>query len=161
MAEYRKVIWEIWEFPGIKVSWVTLKMNYKNILRLLWTLLLYKITIWNWYYILILINLAIDPNRVPEVYESRLVANEDYSNDETGGLSFQSGDTVWLLLRNQNGWLVIAYIRCHIKYYYLEFFNYITLFITSLFRCTGMSNGEIGTFQEFAVSEYGKFINYN
>ncbi len=49
-------------------------------------------------------NLAIDPNRVPEVYESRLVGREDYSNDEEGGLSFQRGDTVWLLLRNQNGW---------------------------------------------------------
>ena len=61
------------------------------------------------------INLAIDPNRVPEVYESRLIANQDYSNEETGGVSFQSGDTGWLFLRNQNGWLVIVSIRCHIS----------------------------------------------
>jgi hypothetical protein len=71
-------------------------------------------------------NETIDPNRVPEIYESRLVGSEDYSNPETGGLSFQSGDTVWLLLRNQNGW------------------------------CTGMANGVIGTFAETAVYEYGE-----
>ena len=78
-------------------------------------------------------NLAIDPNRVPVDYESRLVANEDYSNDETGGLSFQSGDTVWLLLQNQNGWSVIAYIRCHVRADFLRFFqlHYIIYYFTA------------------------------
>ena len=112
-----------------------MKMNYKKILRLyrIKKALLYKLTILDWCYILMFVNVAIDPNRVPEVYESRLVANEDYSSAETGGLSFQSGDTVWLLLRNQNGWLVIVYIRCHSSTWKIAIKNFsITLHNLSL-----------------------------
>ena len=39
------------------------------------------------------INLAVDPNRIPELYLSKLVGNEDYTNTATGGMTFNRGDT--------------------------------------------------------------------
>ena len=51
------------------------------------------------------INIAVDPNRIPELYLSKLVGNQDYANTDTvGGLTFNSGDDIYLLLRNQDGW---------------------------------------------------------
>ena len=33
-----------------------------------------------------------------------MYASQDYSNKAQGGLSFKSGDTVYVLLRNGGGW---------------------------------------------------------
>ena len=110
------------------------------------------------------INLAIDPNRVPDVYETRLVGREDYYNPEQGGLSFSRGDTVYLLLRNQDGWLVIHFYKMCMLLWKIDNKNLIicdTSFLSKLFRCTGMANGVIGTFAESEVYEYGMLQNYN
>ena len=72
--------------------------------------------------------LAIDPNRVPDVYESVLVGREDYSNPDSDGLSFSSGDTVYLLLQNQDGWLDIIYMTCYICILSKRFLIYYTYF---------------------------------
>ena len=51
-----------------------------------------------------LIFLAVNPRAVPKIYKSRMYASQDYSNKAQGGLSFSSGDTVYVLLRNGGGW---------------------------------------------------------
>ena len=45
-----------------------------------------------------------DPNRVPSGYLEKLTGNEDYTNSAQDGLSFKKGQTVYLLLRNEDGW---------------------------------------------------------
>ena len=48
--------------------------------------------------------IAVNPRAVPKIYKSRMYASQDYSNKAQGGLSFKSGDTVYVLLRNGGGW---------------------------------------------------------
>ena len=106
------------------------------------------------YPLYIFLLLAPDPNAVPKVYLQKTYANKDYTNKEQGGLSFKRGSTVYVLLRNRDGW-------CTGMYYskaYLE--SYILIYSTLLFLiCTyhaifvsGMSSGKYGLFKESAVS---------
>ena len=45
-----------------------------------------------------------DPNAVPQFYLEKMFANQDYTNNEEGGLSFERGSSVYVLLRNEGGW---------------------------------------------------------
>ena len=47
---------------------------------------------------------ALDPNAVPDIYESKVYASQDYENNGEGGLSFTRGTPVYVLLRNEGGW---------------------------------------------------------
>ena len=44
-----------------------------------------------------------DPNAIPENYLEEVYAVEDYTSTEEGGLSFNRGDRVYVLLRNRGG----------------------------------------------------------
>ena len=48
--------------------------------------------------------LGIDTNRVPAVYLEETVGEKDYTNDAKDGLSFKKKQSVFVLLRNSNGW---------------------------------------------------------
>jgi hypothetical protein len=48
--------------------------------------------------------IAIDPNAVPKIYESKLNASQDYTNPEKGGLSFKKDTPVYVLFCNDDDW---------------------------------------------------------
>ena len=52
----------------------------------------------------VLYNVGIDTNRIPAVYLEEMVGDQDYTNDAKDGLSFKKKQSVFVLLRNSNGW---------------------------------------------------------
>ena len=51
----------------------------------------------------------VDLNAVPQFYLEKMYANQDYNNTQEGGLSFESGSSVYVLLRNAGGWCTGMY----------------------------------------------------
>ena len=45
-----------------------------------------------------------DAKSKPAYYLKKMFATEDYENKAQGGLSFRRGSSVYVLLRNGNGW---------------------------------------------------------
>ena len=80
-----------------------------------------------------------------------MYAVEDYTSTEEGGLSFNRGDRVYVLLRNRGGvctgwWCAIVFSFVYYSMILLpkEYYRY-TLYVI------GMSRGRYGTFLETAV----------